>query len=174
MSSNQVLTNVWRQLQQQITQKACIELKNACMQNMSLIIMYNPPGSLPVQSVAFQSKKSGSAVTITANKMDANNKTIDSQVNRKWQGIHQSMYHISIGPKAPTWIILYTCHTPHAAFKKSFFLPNAFFISVSQIETWFPPCLEFLTHSLKVFETSLNFLNYAKLHKLTKKNTKAP
>ena len=41
--------------------------------------LYNSPGSLPLQSVACQSNTSNSAVTITANKMDASNKTIDFQ-----------------------------------------------------------------------------------------------
>ena len=41
--------------------------------------IYNPPGSLPVQSVACQREKYNCEVTITANKMDTNNKTIDSK-----------------------------------------------------------------------------------------------
>ena len=46
-----------------------------------IIIIYNSHGSLPVQSCACQIKKSDSAVKITANKMDNNNKTIVSHAN---------------------------------------------------------------------------------------------
>ena len=78
--------------------KSTYRIKNARMQNMSLLLvlyMYNSPGSLPVQSVACQSNKCNSAVTITANKMDANNKTIDSKSTG-------SEGYTSIGPEAPT------------------------------------------------------------------------
>ena len=55
--------------------KSTCRTKNAC----TIIIIHNSPGNLPVQSVACESKKSTSSVTITANKMDANNKTVDSK-----------------------------------------------------------------------------------------------
>ena len=60
--------------------KCAHRIKNMHMQNMSctIIILYSSHGSSPVQSVTCHSKISNSAVTITANKIDANNKTIVS------------------------------------------------------------------------------------------------
>ena len=53
--------------------------KNACMQNRSLLLLYiTHLVACQWQWVACQSNKSNLAVTFTANKMDANNKTIDS------------------------------------------------------------------------------------------------
>ena len=86
------------------------------MQNMSctIIILYNSHGSLPVQSVTCCSKTSNSAVTITGNKMDANN--IDQWI------IHHTMFHTSIGPKAPICLqhVQLVAHTPKPAVSPTF------------------------------------------------------
>ena len=62
--------------------KSTHRIKNVHMQNMSLLLLLydNPPGSLPMQSVyMLEQKKSNLAITITANKMDASKKIIDSK-----------------------------------------------------------------------------------------------
>ena len=60
-----------------------IRIKNAHAKHVfTFVIIYASPRSLLVQSVACQSNKSNSAITITANKMDANNQTINSKSTR--------------------------------------------------------------------------------------------
>ena len=78
-----------RQHQQQIIQKAHIELKMSLLLLLLLLlyIIITRLVALPVQSVACQSKQSNSAVTITANKMDANSKTIKDFVTQ-----HSELY----------------------------------------------------------------------------------
>ena len=60
---------MWRQLQQEITQEVHLELKNAHRCKTCLYHYYIQLAWLPCHSSA---KKSDSAVTITANKVDAN------------------------------------------------------------------------------------------------------
>ena len=59
-----------------------------------LLFVYNSPSRFPVQSVICQREKCDSTVIITANKMDAHNKTIGSKSTGS-RGVHRSMYHTS-------------------------------------------------------------------------------
>ena len=76
--------------------KCAHRIKNMNMLNMSLLLLLYITHLVAYQcnQLHARAKQSNSAVTITTNKMDAQNKTIDSKSTGSG-GIHRLMYHTS-------------------------------------------------------------------------------
>ena len=89
-----------------VDSKLLSNYKCAHAKHVFTIIIYNSPCSLPEQSVAWQSTKSNLAVTITANKMDANNETIDPN-QQEVLGIYWCIIHWSDPRLIPHHVVLF-------------------------------------------------------------------